>query len=287
MIPRGRMACCGLAAMAGAWMAPPLAAQSSEQPTPPSAAEAPAGEQASAQELAKKLSNPVSSMISVPFQENIDFGIGPEDGVRSTLNFQPVIPVPLGEDWNVIIRTIVPITYQNDVTAPGKSEFGLGGITQSFFFSPTKPGPGGIIWGAGPAFLYRTEIDRALGAGKWGAGPTVVALKQMGHDTVGLLANHIWSIGGDEDRADVSSTFLQPFFAHTTSSATTFTVNLESTYDWVGEEWTVPANFQITQLVKLDGQPVSVGGGFKYYAAKPEGGPDWGVRLIFTLLFPR
>lgn len=277
-------ACRHIAAIAGALVAQPIAAQSSDQPA---TAEVPAGAQADAQELAKKLSNPISSMISVPFQENLDFGIGPEDGMRSTLNFQPVIPVALGKDWNVIIRTIVPIIYQNDVTAAGESEFGLGGTTQSFFFSPTKPGPGGIIWGAGPAFLYRTETDRTLGAGKWGAGPTVVALKQMGHDTVGLLANHIWSITGDDSRPDVSSTFLQPFFAHTTASATTFTVNLESTYDWVGEEWTVPANFQITQLLKMGNQPVSVGGGFKYYAARPEGGPDWGVRLIFTLLFPQ
>jgi hypothetical protein len=277
----------GAAAVVGLTSAQPAVAQSDGAAAPAPAAEGPPADQNSSQELAKKLSNPVSSMISVPFQENVDFGIGSFDGMRSTLNFQPVVPVALGADWNVIIRTIVPITYQQNVTGRGESEFGLGGTSQSFFFSPSKPGPSGIIWGAGPAFLYRTETDRALGAGKWGAGPTLVVLKQAGHNTVGLLANHIWSIAGDETRADVSSTFLQPFFSHTTAKATTYTVNLESTYDWVGDEWTVPVNLQVTQLTKLGDRPVSFGGGFKYYAAKPAGGPVWGVRLNFTLLFPQ
>ena len=272
------------AAVVAAALAQPAAAQDAAQPA--AATEAPS-EQESAQELAKKLSNPVAGMISVPFQENIDFGIGPENGVRSTLNFQPVVPVSLGADWNVIVRTIVPVIHQEDVTAPDESEFGLGGTTQSFFFSPKAPGPNGIIWGAGPAILYRTETDRTLGSGKWGAGPTVVVLRQAGHNTIGMLANHIWSIAGDESRADVSATFLQPFFAHTTAKATTFTLNTETTYDWIADDWTVPINVTVTQLTKLGKQPISIGGGFKYYAAAPAGGPDWGVRLVVTLLFPK
>ena len=149
------------------------------------------------------------------------------------------------------------------------------------------PGPSGIVWGAGPAFLYRTATDGALGGGKWGAGPTIVVLKQSGKNTIGLLANHIWSIAGDETRADVSSTFLQPFFSHTTTSATTFSLNTEASYDWLGEQWVVPVNVTITQLTRIGNQRISVGGGLKYYAEKPAGGPDWGVRLVLTLLFPK
>ena len=239
-------------------------------------------------DLAKQLSNPVASLISVPFQQNVDFGMGADgDGFKATLNLQPVVPISVGEDWNLILRTIVPIAWQDGVTAPDESQFGLGDTLQSFFFAPKAPTGGGIIWGAGPAFLYRTATDGALGGGKWGAGPTIVVLRQAGKNTVGLLANHIWSVAGDDSRADVSATFLQPFFSHTTARATTFSLNTESSYDWLGEQWVVPVNATVTQLLKLGDQPVSIGGGIKYYAEKPAGGPDWGVRLVLTLLFPR
>jgi hypothetical protein len=160
-------------------------------------------------ELAKQLSNPIANLISVPFQENIDFGMGADgEGFKSTLNVQPVVPIPVDEDWTLILRTILPIAYQEGVTGADEDQFGLGDTLQSFFFSPRKPGSSGIVWGAGPALLYRTATDGALGGGKWGAGPTIVVLKQSGKNTVGLLANHIWSIAGDDARADVSATFL-------------------------------------------------------------------------------
>jgi hypothetical protein len=161
------------------------------------------------EELVKQLNNPVSSLISVPFQNNFEFNLGPNnDGFKYTLNFQPVIPFSLTKDWNVIIRTIVPIIDQTDVIAPNTSQGGLSDITQSFFFSPKKP-VGGMIVGVGPVFLYPSATDDLLGSEKWGAGPTIVLLKQTGGWTYGLLFNHIWSFTGDEHRNYVSSTFLQ------------------------------------------------------------------------------
>lgn len=238
-------------------------------------------------ELAKQLTNPVASLISVPFQENIDFGMGADgDGWKSTLNVQPVVPISMGEDWNLILRTIVPIAYQEGVSAPGESEFGLGDTLQSFFFSPKKPGANGIVWAIGPAFLYPTATDRALGGGKWGAGPTALVLKQSGKNTIGLLANHIWSVAGPDDRADTSATFIQPFFSHV-DGPMTYSLNTEASYDWLGDQWVVPINASISRLTKIGDQRLSIGGGFKYYAEKPVGGPDWGVRLVLTLLFPQ
>lgn len=237
-------------------------------------------------ELAKQLNNPVASLISAPFQENVDFSVGPDEGMKSTLNIQPVVPVSLNANWNVIVRTILPVVYQTDVV-PHSNEFGLGDTNQSFFFSPRHPGPAGIIWAVGPVFLYPSATNQHLGGKKWGAGPTVVILKQSGKNTYGVLANHIWSVAGDDDRSDISSTFLQPFFSHTTLSALTIGLNAESTYDWKTKKWTVPINLTVAQLTHMGKQPVSVGGGFRYYAAAPRDGPNWGLRLIFTLLFPK
>jgi len=239
-------------------------------------------------DLAKKLSNPIASLISVPFQYNYDSGFGPDDGSKSVLNIQPVIPFSLNDSWNLISRTIVPVVWQNDVYGPSGYQFGLGDITQSFFFSPKTPGSSGIIWGVGPVFLIPTATDPLLGGDKWGAGPTAVALKQSGPWTYGILANQIWSFAGPHARRDVNATFLQPFISYTTHDAWTFALNTESTYDWVADTWSVPINFSISKLVTIDKQPISLQAGVRYWAASPSGGPDgWGARLALTFLFPK
>lgn len=237
--------------------------------------------------IAKQLANPVANLISVPFQYNYNDGFGPQDGHQSYVNVQPVIPFSVSPDWNVIVRTIVPVIDQTDVVPGTGSQFGLGNTTQSLFLSPKKPGADGIVWGVGPVFLWPTATEDELGPDKWGAGPTVVALKQTGPWTVGFLGNHIWSYAGDDDAEDISSTFLQPFVNYTTKKATSFTFNTETTYDWKDSEWSVPINADVFQLIKVGGQRLQVGGGVRYWAQSPEGGAqDWGARFAVTFLFP-
>jgi hypothetical protein len=242
-----------------------------------------------AEELAKKLSNPVAALISVPFQGNYDANIGPnEDGEKYYVNIQPVVPISLDEDWNLISRTILPVVHQEDLAPGSGTENGLGDITQSLFFSPARPTESGLIWGVGPAFLIPTASDDELGAEKWGIGPTGVALKQDGPWTIGALANHIWSVAGDDDRTDVSNTFLQPFVAYTTKEAWTYTLNTESNYDWKDEEWSVPINAQISKVTRIGDQLVSIGGGLRWWAdSAPDGPEGLGARFFVTLLYPR
>ena len=242
-----------------------------------------------AEHLAKQLANPVAALISVPFQLNYDPNVGPQrNGDRWTLNIQPVIPVSISQDWNLISRTILPVINQDGIALNSGNQFGLGDTVQSLFFSPKKPTAGGLIWGVGPAFLLPTATDDLLGAEKWGLGPTFVVLKQHGPWTYGALANHIWSVAGNSSRSDISSTFLQPFVAHTTRDAWTYSLNTESTYDWKNEQWTVPINAMVSKVTKIDGQLVSFGGGIRYYVDSPDSGPKgWGIRLIVTLLFPK
>jgi hypothetical protein len=239
-------------------------------------------------DLAKQLSNPVAALISVPLQFNYDRGYGPDNGYRAVLNIQPVVPFTINEGWNLISRTILPVISQNDIAGPSASQFGIGDITQSFFLSPSKPTESGIIWGVGPVFLIPTATDDLLGSGKLGIGPTAVVLKQAGPWTIGGLANHIWSVAGDGNRADVDATFLQPFISYTTPTAWTFTLNTESSYDWRGREWSVPINFSVSKLTKFGEQPVSLSGAVRYWADSPENGPKGlGVRFGLTFLFPK
>jgi hypothetical protein len=261
------------------------AAELSVEPPEPAT---PASSEDDAQALAKKLSNPVASMISVPFQGNMDFQEGLTDsGNKMTLKVQPVIPIGITENFNLIVRTIVPVIWQTDLLGNNTSQFGLGDTTQSFFFSPKKPTSGGIIWGIGPVFYYPTGTNQYTTAKKWGAGPTIVVLKQFGPTTVGFLGNQIWSVAGSDDRPPISSSFLQPFLSYTTKRATTFGINTESTYNWKAKEWTVPINVTLAQLTRVKKQPMQFQIGFRYYVAKPEFGPDWGVRFATTFLFPK
>lgn len=237
------------------------------------------------QELAKKLANPISSLISVPFQSNYDCCYGPKDAYRYTLNIQPVVPFSLNEDWNLIVRTIVPLVYQESPAAGFDSRFGLSDTEQSFFFSPANT-ENGVTWGVGPVFLWPTATDRELGTGKWGAGPTGVILKQHGGWTYGALANHVWSYAGHEDRDNISQSFIQPFLTFTFPDTTALTLTSETSYDWVSKEWTVPINAGISKVFKFGEQRVSIGLLGRYYAAAPENGPKWGARFVTTFLFP-
>ncbi|MFN9805384.1 MAG: transporter [Betaproteobacteria bacterium] len=253
------------------------------------AAAGPALAQDDAAELAKKLSNPVAALISVPMQLNFDQDIGAaRQGERWSLNLQPVIPMDLDRNWNVISRTIVPVVSQKDIVPGAGSQFGLGDIVQSVFFSPKAPTASGWIWGAGPVLLLPTGTDDLLSAKKWGAGPTAVVLKQAHGWTYGALGNHLWSFAGDSQRSSISSTFVQSFVSYTTPDAWSFTFNSESTYDWKARQWTVPLNLMASKVTKVGGQLISVGGGVRYWADGPQQAPHgWGARFVVTLLFPK
>ncbi len=240
-------------------------------------------------ELATELANPLANLISIPVQGNYNGGLGPaEDGERVTVNVQPVVPFALNDDWNLITRTIVPITWQDDIFPGAGTQFGLGNTTASLFFSPNRVSHG-ITWGIGPVVLLPTHTDPLLGVDTWGVGPTAVGLWQGNGWTVGMLANQIWSVAGDSDE-EISAALLQPFISYTTPDAWTFSLNTEAAYDWSNKEWSVPVNASISKLVLVGGKlPVSFFGGVRYWVESPENrGPEgWGARFGFTVLLPR
>jgi hypothetical protein len=236
-------------------------------------------------ELAMELQNPVAALISVPLQSNWDFGIGENEAYQYTLKVQPVIPIKLNEDWNIISRTILPV-IDAESPAPGIDRVsGLGNTTQSFFLSPEKKTAGGLIWGAGPVLLVPTATDDLLGGNQWGMGPTALVLKQTDGWTYGMLANQLWSFGGGGSNS-TNATYLQPFVSYTTKTHTTLGLNSESTYNWQDSQWSIPFNLMLSQLVKIGELPVQFQVGGRRYADGPDGGPNWGLRFAVTLLLP-
>jgi hypothetical protein len=167
----------------------------------------------SAEDLAKLAQNPVGNLVSVPFQNNTNFNYGPLSGTQNILNIQPVIPIDLNKDWNIITRTIMPVIWQPEFLPGQGSSFGLGDIQLSAFLSPASPGPGGLIWGAGAILQMPTNTDDTLGNKNWGLGPTAVVLHLDKGDpwVYGVLVNNVWSLSSDKQGGRYNNFLMQPF----------------------------------------------------------------------------
>ncbi|HLW88962.1 MAG TPA: hypothetical protein VKR57_10755 [Terriglobales bacterium] len=239
--------------------------------------------------LRKAAQNPVASLISVPVQNNDNFGIGPDDRTQNVLNIQPVIPVRVSQNWNLISRIITPIIYQPTVSQPiNQGASGFGDLNPTFFLSPAKPGK--IIWGAGPAVVLPTATNSVLGQGKWSMGPSFVALAQPGKWTLGGLVNNVWSFAGQSRRPDVNQMTFQYFINYNLNKGYYITWQPTLTANWEannGGRWVVPVGGGIGRIMKLGFQPVNLTAQFYGNAVHPPGASPWGMRLQIAFLFPK
>jgi hypothetical protein len=245
----------------------------------------PAADDAAA--IAKKLANPIGALISVPFQNNTDVGIGDYNGSKNTLNFQPIVPFSLNAKYSLITRYIIPIIAQHDITGEGTQQTGLSDALVSGWLSNAVV-KNGFVWGVGAAFLIPTATDDYLGTKKIGVGPTVIVLQQKNGWTYGALMNQIWSVAGDEDRADVNQMYLQPFLTYNWKTGAGLTVNSETTLNWEANTTSSFINIMAGGLIKFGKQLVQLQLGPRLQVAAPEGGKsDFGVRAAAIFVFPK
>jgi hypothetical protein len=243
-------------------------------------------EEENEQDLERQIQNPVASLISLPFQNNMDFGVGPDERTRNTLNIQPVWPFELNENLNLITRTIIPIISQP--LGANDSEFGLGDINMSLFLTSAKPKK--VITGYGLALGLPTASNDVLGFGKLTAGPSFLVLVQRGDWTVGTLIQNTWSIAGNSDRGDVNLLFSQIFATRNlengwyVNSAPIITANWEASS---GNLWTVPLGGGVGRLFRLGKLPVNVQAGYYYNVVTPDFGAESQFRFQVVLLFPK
>ncbi len=237
--------------------------------------------------LANKLSNPIAAMVSIPIQINYDYNIGKNNGKRILTNFQPVVPFHITKDYNLITRIVIPIIRQIDVTGIGENQTMLGNSLLSLFVSPVNPIDGWII-GAGLAVNLPTSTNSDVIKRVSSVGPTAVVLRQANGFTVGALANHLVSFAGYNHSSKVNGTYFQPFISYTTSGATTYSLESETTYDWENSKVDIPINMTVGQMLKVAGKTINITGGVRYWAkSEITQTNSLGFRIALTLLLPQ
>jgi hypothetical protein len=244
--------------------------------------------QESETELAKKTQNPVADLVTIPFQNRMNFGIGPNNRMQNVLNVQPVVPIHLNSEWNVITRTIMPIIKQPDLSTTNDNTWGIGSTSFTALLSPANPGP--LLWGVGPAFQIPTTTDDQLGSRKWGAGPSVVLLTMQGPWVYGAIANQVWSIDGSNNRPNTSTFFMNAFLNYNLADGWYLASQPIITADWqasAGNKWTVPVGGGVGKIQRIAGLPFNLQVAAYSNVVRPTPGADWELRLQIALLLPK
>jgi hypothetical protein len=244
----------------------------------------------SAEELAKLTQNPVGNLISLPFQNNTNLNFGPQKGTQNILNIQPVIPISISEEWNIITRTILPVIWNPSLGPFDSSTNGIGDTTFTAFLSPAKPGK--WIWGAGPVVQLPTNSNSELGNDNWGLGPSAVVLHlDKGSPWVyGVLVNNVWSVSGNKQGGSYNKGLIQPFVNYNFPGGFYLTSSPIATVDWdasSGNKWTVPIGGGVGKIFHIGKLPVNTQLSAYYNVVTPDFGANWQIRAQVQFLFPK
>ncbi|OGT82528.1 MAG: hypothetical protein A3H91_03580 [Gammaproteobacteria bacterium RIFCSPLOWO2_02_FULL_61_13] len=261
-----------------AWIAFPVAVGVS-----PIAPAAEATNNVSAMELAKQDQNPLTRFYTLRFEDNAQFGFGPDNDVQNFFRIQPLIPFELNENWSLVTRAVIPIAHQ----PWPESTDGLSDVALAMLLTPARAGK--FIWGVGPALLLPTATDAMIGLEKWSAGPAVAGVYTSGPWLVGAVIQNLWSFAGDEERQDVNAMTLRPLINYNFSNGWSLSSSPSIAANWKADSdarWLVPLGGGVGKIFAIGGQRVSVSVESYYHIVSPEIGPDWQLRFQLTFLYP-
>ena len=244
----------------------------------------------SAEELAKLAQNPVGNLISLPFQNNTNLNFGPERRTQNILNIQPVVPVSVDKDWNIITRTILPVIWMPALDPGMGAKSGIGDVQLTAFLSPANPGE--WIWGVGPIAQFPTNSSEELGNKNWGLGPSAVVLHLKHGDpwVYGALVNNVWSLTSNKQGGAYNNGLIQPFINYNFPDGFYLTSAPIWTVDWEAsgsQRWTIPLGGGIGKIFHFGKLPVNTQLSAYYNVARPDFGPNWQIRAQVQLMFPK
>jgi hypothetical protein len=246
--------------------------------------------------LAKESQNPVANMVSLPLQYNYYANGGLGTASQMVLNVQPVLPLPIGKNWLVVSRTIVPFVSiplpdvggGNGISQLARPQFGgTADIQEQAYFTSMKPSK--WTWAVGPVMSFPTATNRLARTGQWGLGPTAVGLTMPGPWVIGLLANNVWRIGGDANGHTLNTLTLQPFINYNLAHAWAISTAPLITSDWTaaeGERWTVPIGLGVSKIAHIVEQPFNLQLQYYHNVERPRLSGSNQLRLTVAALWP-
>ena len=219
--------------------------------------------------------------ISVPFQNNVDFNIEPNNGFRWTMNLMPIIPFSFNKELNVLNRIVVPVIVQDNIFK-NTTQTGISDVLINSFISPKGSG---VVWGIGPSVYVPVGFPQELTSKKWGLGPGFIAMKVSGRLTLGALIFHLWSAAGSNTRPDFSFTYFQPVSLYNFNDGWGIGLSAEISNEWKKNVTNGSIIFQGSKLTNISGQLVNFVLGPKIYFGNIKK-PVMGIRAVVNLLFP-
>ena len=244
-------------------------------------------------EVNKQLSNPVSSYWSLTMQFN-NYSLANHQW-NENMQFQPVLPVGLTKDWNLITRPVLPLYNSVPVPVAGdphkayNQTTAFGDLLDMELLSPAHSGP--WLLGAGPSFIFPTATSKWTGQGKWQAGPAVVFGYLTKEFIVGVFPQQWWSIGGSTDRPFTSQMNLQPFAAWFFAPGWSLGYSGNILANWRApskDVWTVPLGLGLGKVVKLGPLPVKFSLAGQWMAVHPSTtGQEWNIQVQITPVIPK
>jgi hypothetical protein len=235
------------------------------------------------QELAISVHNPFEDFVKVPIQSTTGFQLGRSHKVGDAWNIEPLVPFSLTADWDLMARPSLTVAY-----APTPHEqSGLADLQTSFFLTPHNATT--WIWGAGPIFQFPTASSSELGTGRWSAGPTAALVYSKGPWFDAILAYHLMSFAGNRGRGSVNQTYIEPEVSYNFESGWYVDCDPPMTFDWTADAangWTIPMGADVGKAFNVESQAMSFQVGAYDLLKRPDGAPQWIIRVSATFLFP-
>jgi hypothetical protein len=228
----------------------------------------------------------------------IDFDHGAANGNATIMRLMPLASFPIGERWNLINLTLaivadapggVPGRPGNPEPVPGPKVFGLGDLTDAVFFTPPARSAK-LVWGFGLALTLPTATNESLGSGKWSTGPAFRVAYRPGKWNLGAVAINLTSFAGADDRFDVNQLMIRGLIRRRLENRWYFTSSPIITANWNAssdQRWVVPLGGGIGRTFPLGGQPVALSVHAYANVIKPDGAPDWLMRIDFIVPIPK
>ncbi|HZL11042.1 MAG TPA: hypothetical protein VFC65_13695 [Prolixibacteraceae bacterium] len=249
------------------------------------------GKSADLGSMSKEFLNPLSDIWSIQIQNDFVFVAGDYiSGNRKAnfTNFQPIMPIPLGEKWNLVNRPLIPYVVVETPQLNGsyKNESGLGDIELIQVVSPAKGLGFFNMFGVGATWIFPTAKNDAIGAEQWSVGPTLGIGRISEKFVFGIIAQQNWSLGGKENRPDINRFKFQYFLKYRINPTFNITSSPIIIANWdknSNNKWSIPLGLGFSSTMKIGILPVNLSYETQYYVESPESyGAQWNFRFTLT-----